>query len=80
MVVVRGQRLDARRVSALLLLNPIAAALLSLALLGERLSPVHPLGALLVLAGIASASGAASWAGASLRDRAARRSVPGRAG
>ncbi len=66
LVVAAVRRLDARRSSAFLLLNPVSAALLSWALLGERLSPVQLFGALLVLAGIAAASGAigsgaASW-------------------
>lgn len=71
LIVVGVQRLDARRSSAFLLLNPIAAALLSWLLLGERLSPAQLVGAVLVLAGIASASGAVSWAASSIRGRAA---------
>ena len=67
LVVAGVRRLDARRSSAFLLLNPIAAALLAWALLGERLAGDQVLGAALVLLGIASASGAAAWAADSLR-------------
>ena len=68
LIVIGVQRLDARRSSAFLLLNPVAAALLSWLLLGEGLSPSQFVGAALVLAGIASASGAVSWAASSVRD------------
>jgi probable blue pigment (indigoidine) exporter len=65
LVVAAVRRLDARRSSAFLLLNPVSAAAFSWTLLGERLSPVQLLGAVLVLAGIAAASGgfasAPSW-------------------
>lgn len=48
--------LSASRSSAFLLLNPIAAAILSLLLLGEQLTALQGLGGLLVLAGIAAAT------------------------
>jgi drug/metabolite transporter (DMT)-like permease len=69
LVVAAVRRLDARRSSAFLLLNPVSAALLSWMLLGERLGAVQLLGALLVLAGIAVASGAAEWGATSLGRR-----------
>ena len=63
MLVVAGvRRLDARRSSAFLLLSPVTAAVLSWLLLGERLGTGQLLGAGLVLAGMAAASGAVEWA------------------
>ena len=64
-VMVAGQTLvmaSVRRVRAevsasLLLLNPITAALLGVTVLGERLTTVQGIGGLLVLLGMASASG-----------------------
>jgi drug/metabolite transporter (DMT)-like permease len=61
LVVAGVRRLDARRSSAFLLLNPVAATLLAWALLGERLGAGQWLGAGLVLGGMAAASGAATW-------------------
>ncbi|MGC8633636.1 MAG: DMT family transporter [Candidatus Limnocylindrales bacterium] len=58
LLVAAVRRLDARRSSAYLLLNPVSAALLSPVVLGEWLQPDQLLGGLLVLAGIAAASGA----------------------
>jgi drug/metabolite transporter (DMT)-like permease len=58
LLVAAVRRLDARRSSAYLLLNPISAAVLSPVLLGEWLQPEQLLGGLLVLAGMAAASGA----------------------
>ncbi|HEX5589691.1 MAG TPA: DMT family transporter [Candidatus Limnocylindrales bacterium] len=53
-LAIRAVRLlSASRSSAFLLLNPIAAAILSLALLGEQPTALQGLGGLLVLAGIA---------------------------
>ncbi len=66
LIVAGVRRLDARRSSAFLLLNPIAASLLAWSLLGEHLAGDQVLGAALVLLGIASASGAATWAAESL--------------
>jgi probable blue pigment (indigoidine) exporter len=58
LVVAGVRRLDARRSSAFLLLSPVAAAVLSWLLLGERLGTGQLLGAGLVLAGMVAASGA----------------------
>ncbi len=69
LVVASVRRLDARRSSAFLLLNPVSAAVFSWGLLGERLSPVQLLGTVLVLAGIAAASGGLAWGAASWRRR-----------
>lgn len=46
----------ASRTAAFLLLNPISAAILSFALLGERAAPLQLLGGLLVLVGMAAAT------------------------
>ncbi len=62
LVVAGVRRLDARRSSAFLLLSPVTAAVLSWLLLGERLGTGQLLGAGLVLAGMAAASGAVEWA------------------
>jgi drug/metabolite transporter (DMT)-like permease len=56
LAVAAVRRLPASRSSAFLLLNPIAAAILSVLLLGEQLAPLQVLGGLLVLAGIAVAT------------------------
>lgn len=58
MIQASVRRIPARRSSALLLLNPISATVLSALLLGERLGPVQVAGALLVLVGIAISNGA----------------------
>lgn len=57
MIQASVRRIPARRSSALLLLNPIAATILSALLLGERLGPVQAFGAVLVLAGMAISNG-----------------------
>ncbi len=57
MIQASVRRIPARRSSALLLLNPIAATVLSALLLGERLGPIQVVGAVLVLAGIAVSNG-----------------------
>lgn len=59
LVVVSIRRLQGRRSSAFLLLNPLTAALLGSTLLGEQLSSLQLLGAFLVLAGMALATGLA---------------------
>lgn len=57
-LVVAGMRqLEARHASVFLLLNPPTAAILSFALLGERLSGVQLVGGTCVLVAIAAASG-----------------------
>ncbi len=57
MIVLAMRRLPARRVSALLLLNPPSAAILSWLLLGERFTPGQLVGAAMVLVAMAVASG-----------------------
>lgn len=54
------RRIPARRTSALLLLNPLTAAVLSFVLLGESPTTNEVVGGLLVLGGMAVATGAAS--------------------
>ncbi len=56
LAVASARLVPASRTAALLLLNPVTATILSFALLGERITPVELLGALLVLAGIAAAT------------------------
>jgi drug/metabolite transporter (DMT)-like permease len=56
-VIVSMRRLEARRASAFLLLNPPTAAIGSAILLGERFTLVQLLGAALILAAMAAASG-----------------------
>jgi drug/metabolite transporter (DMT)-like permease len=51
------RRLEARRASFYLLLNPPTAAVLAFVLLGERLEPHQIVGGGLVLVAIAAASG-----------------------
>ncbi len=64
------RRVPAGRTSAALLLTPLSSAVIAAVILGERLSPIELVGAGLILAGIAGASG--------LLDRAigARRAAP----
>ena len=50
------RRLPSDRSAAIFLLNPLTAALLAAALLGERLSPLQVLGCGLVLVGVALAT------------------------
>lgn len=57
LVVAGMRRLEARYASAMLLLNPPTAAILSILLLGVGLSPVQLVGAAAVLVAIAVASG-----------------------
>lgn len=57
MIQASVRRVAARRTSAFLLLNPIAAAVVAALLLGERLSATQATGAALVLVGIALSSG-----------------------
>jgi DME family drug/metabolite transporter len=55
------RRVPAGRTTAALLLTPVASAVIAAVVLGERLSPTGLLGAGLVLAGIATASGVLAW-------------------
>lgn len=57
LVVAGIQRLEARRASIFLLLNPPTAAVLGFVLLGERLTILQLIGGACVLAAIAAASG-----------------------
>jgi drug/metabolite transporter (DMT)-like permease len=58
LIVIGMRRLPARHASAFLLLNPPTAAVLGFLLLGETLDRTQLIGAVLVLAAIAAASGA----------------------
>lgn len=58
LVVASVRRIDARRSSSFLLLNPVTATILSALLLGEVPSPVQLLGGALVLVGMGLATGA----------------------
>ena len=51
------RRVPARRTSAVLLLTPISSAVIGVILLGDRLTPQGLVGAVLILLGIAGASG-----------------------
>jgi drug/metabolite transporter (DMT)-like permease len=55
------RRVPAGRTSAALLLTPVSSAVIAAVVLGERLSPIELLGAGLILAGIAGASGLLDW-------------------
>jgi drug/metabolite transporter (DMT)-like permease len=57
LVMASVRRVRAETSASLLLLNPITAALLGVTVLGENLDPTQALGALLVLLGMATASG-----------------------
>jgi probable blue pigment (indigoidine) exporter len=63
MIQASVRRVAARRSSAFLLLNPIAAAVCGALLLGERLTPPQVVGAALVLVGIAVSSGVSAGFG-----------------
>jgi drug/metabolite transporter (DMT)-like permease len=54
------RRVPAARTSAALLLTPVSSALIAAVVLGERLAPLQVLGAVLILIGIAGASGVLS--------------------
>lgn len=58
LMVASVRLIPAARSAAFLLLNPISATILAALLLGERPAPLQLLGGLLVLAGIAAATGA----------------------
>lgn len=57
LVMASARRVHARTSASLLLLNPITAAVLGVTVLGENLAPIQVMGGLLVLAGMALASG-----------------------
>lgn len=57
LLIASVRRVPAARTSAALLLTPVSAAVIAAVLLGERLAPQAILGAVLILAGIAGASG-----------------------
>ncbi len=71
LLIASVRRVTAAKASAALLLTPLSSAIIAAVLLGERLAPPQLLGAVLILIGIAGASGA--FAG-----RLARRPAPGR--
>jgi probable blue pigment (indigoidine) exporter len=66
-VLASVKRVAARRTSAALLLTPLASAAIAAVVLNERLAPVEIVGAALVLAGIAGASGALEFVAAGRR-------------
>lgn len=55
------RRIPAGRASAALLLTPVASAVIAAVVLGDRLTPLGLLGAGLILAGMAVASGLLGW-------------------
>ncbi len=55
------RRISAGRASVALLLTPVASAIIAAVMLGERLSPAGIVGAGLILAGMALASGLLGW-------------------
>ncbi len=55
------RRVTAGRASAALLLTPVASAVIAAVVLGDRLTPIGVLGAAMILAGMAVASGLLSW-------------------
>lgn len=57
LVIASVRRVPAGRTSAALLLTPVSSALIAALVLGDRLPPSGLLGAVLILAGIAAASG-----------------------
>jgi DME family drug/metabolite transporter len=71
LLVAAVRRLPARTSSAFLLVNPVAASGLAAALLGERLSSSQLVGAVLVLVGIALATGVPGIIGSARRRVAA---------
>jgi drug/metabolite transporter (DMT)-like permease len=74
LVMASVRRVRAETSASLLLFNPLTAAVLGVTLLGESLTTSQALGALLVLTGMASASGLFTVV------RRRRRAVPPRAG
>lgn len=57
LLIASVRRVPAGRTSAALLLTPISSAIISVALLSERLEPIQAIGGALILLGIAGASG-----------------------
>ena len=66
------RRIPARRTSALLLLNPLTAAVLGVVILGERPSPVQLVGGVLVLGAIAVGTGGAAMVRSAVAARLGR--------
>ncbi|MFN8621157.1 MAG: DMT family transporter, partial [Chloroflexota bacterium] len=58
LIVASVKRVPARRTSASLLITPLTSAAISVAFLGDHLTPIEAAGAFLVVLGIAGASGA----------------------
>lgn len=58
LIIASVKRVPARRTSSLLLLTPLTSAIVSAVALGERPAPMELLGGVLVILGIAGASGA----------------------
>ena len=77
LIMASVRRVAARRTSASLLLTPITGALLSAWMLGERLAAGEIVGGILVIIGIAGASGSLEsmwrWASAQLGAAMSRR-------
>ena len=77
LIMASVRRVAVRRTSASLLLTPLTGALLSAWIVGERLAPVELLGGVLVIIGIAGASGSLEqlwrWASAQLGAAMSRR-------
>ncbi len=71
LILASVKRVPARRTSSLLLLTPLTSAIVSAVLLTDRPAPMELVGGLLVLVGIAGASGALGAAWQRLRPRAA---------
>ena len=69
LLIASVRRVPARRTSAALLLVPLTSALVSLTILGERPTPMEGIGGVLVLIGIAGASGAVGAASQRFRPR-----------
>lgn len=74
LIIASVKRVPARRTGSLLLLTPLTSAVVSLVALGERPAPNELLGGVLVILGIAGASGALGVA--SRRIRAGRAADP----
>ena len=70
------RRIPARRTSALLLLNPVTAALLGVFLLGERPTPIQLVGGALVLGAIAVGTGGTALLRSVLASRLGRAPAP----
>jgi probable blue pigment (indigoidine) exporter len=67
LIVASVRRVPARRTSASLLITPLTSAAISVVFLGDHLTPIEGVGAALVVAGIAGASGAMGMAADRMR-------------